>query len=55
MKEKKEYYQVNEICKLKNMTARNVRAIIAKLDIDKSDYSYASYRVQTLDYSPCGK
>ena len=38
MKEKKEYYQVNEICKLKNMTARNVRAIIAKLDIDKSDY-----------------
>ena len=38
MKEKKEYYQVNEICKLKNMTARNVRAIIAKLDVDKSDY-----------------
>ncbi|MEY2922270.1 MAG: hypothetical protein RL108_892 [Bacteroidota bacterium] len=38
MKEKKEYYQVNEICKLKNMTARNVRAIIAKLDVDKNDY-----------------
>ena len=38
METKKEYYQVNEICKLKNMTARNVRAIIAKLDIDKSDY-----------------
>lgn len=38
MKEKKEYYQVNEICKLKNMTARNVRAIIAKLDVDKNDF-----------------
>ena len=38
MEPKKEYYQVNEICKLKNMTARNVRAIIAKLDVDKSDY-----------------
>lgn len=38
METKKEYYQVNEICKLKNMTARNVRAIIAKLDGEKSDY-----------------
>jgi hypothetical protein len=38
MEQKKEYYQVNEICKLKNMTARNVRAIIAKLDVNKSDY-----------------
>jgi hypothetical protein len=35
---KKEYYYVNEICKLKKMTARNVRAIITKLDVDKSDY-----------------
>lgn len=38
MRTKKEYYQVNEICKLKQMTPRNVRAIIAKLDVDKSDY-----------------
>ena len=38
MEPKKEYYQVNEICKLKKMTPRNVRAIIAKLDVDKSDY-----------------
>lgn len=38
METKKEYYQVNEISKLKNMTARNVRTIINKLDREKSEY-----------------
>jgi ankyrin repeat protein len=38
MKITKEYYLVNEISRLKNMTARNVRTIINSLDKEKNDY-----------------
>jgi hypothetical protein len=38
MEFKKEYYLVNEISKIKKMTARNVRAIIDKLDKEKNDF-----------------
>ena len=38
MEFKKEYYLVNEISKIKKMTARNVRAIIDKLDKEKNNF-----------------